>query len=284
MSESGIQHRPKIIDAWAQPALAQLRGKMPEIEHLFAKSGTAGMLEEGASPEALVSLMDRAGIDRLLLSAWHRPGEWVITNDEVAAIVRDFPDRFAGVAAVDLQRPLAAIRELERAVVELGMIGLRVLPWLWKLPPNDKLYYPLYIKCIELGIPFCTQVGHTGPMMPSEPGRPIPYLDEVALTFPELVIVGGHIGYPWTDEMISLAWKYPNVYIDTSAWLPRYYPAQLIHFMKTNGRDKVLFGTNFPMLDLQKCAAGARSLDLGELALANFLAGNAERVFRLTQT
>ena len=75
--------------------------------------------------------------------------------------------------------------------------------------------------------------------MPSETGRPVPYLEEVALTFPELTIVGGHIGYPWTEEMIGQAWKFDNVYIDTSAYLPKYYPQQLIHFMKTNGKDKV---------------------------------------------
>lgn len=89
---------------------------------------------------------------------------------------------------------MAAVAELDRAVTKLGCIALRVVPWLWNLPPNDKHYYPLYVKCVELGIPFCTQVGHTGPLCPSEVGRPIPYLDEVALTFPDLVIVGGHIG------------------------------------------------------------------------------------------
>ena len=117
-----------------------------------------------------------------------------------------------------------AVRELRRCVRELGLRALRVVPWLWNLPPNDRRYYPLYAECIELGIPFCLQVGHTGPLCPSEPGRPIPYLDEVALEFPELVIVGGHIGYPWTDEMISLATKYPNVYIDTSAYKASRYP------------------------------------------------------------
>jgi predicted TIM-barrel fold metal-dependent hydrolase len=155
------------------------------------------------------------------------------------------------------------------------------LPWLWKLPPNDKLYYPLYVKCIELDIPFCTQVGHTGPLMPSDPGRPIPYIDEIALTFPELKIVGGHIGYPWTDEMIALAWKHEHVYIDTSAYLPRYYPPQLLHFMNTYGQDKVLFGTNYPMLSLDDCVQQALALELKPAAKEKFLAGNARRVFRL---
>jgi predicted TIM-barrel fold metal-dependent hydrolase len=70
------------------------------------------------------------------------------------------------------------------------------VPWLWNLPPNDRRYYPLYAECCELDIPFCTQVGHTGPLQPSEPGRPIPYLEEVALDFPDLKIVCGHIGFP----------------------------------------------------------------------------------------
>lgn len=272
---------PSIIDAWAQPAVKELFGNVPEISRLFAQSGAARLLEKGVSTEQMIAAMDVANIQTVLLSAWHRPGRWVMTNDAVAEMCLAFPGRFVGVAAVDLEHPVAAVRELDRAVKELGFKALRVIPWLWNRPPNDKLYYPLYVRCIELGIPFCTQVGHTGPLMPSEPGRPIPYLDEVALTFPELKIVGGHIGYPWTDEMIALAWKHANVFIDTSAYLPKYYPPQLIHFMKTYGRDKVLFGSNFPMLEFGKCAEQARALDLPDDARAGFLSENARRVFGL---
>jgi predicted TIM-barrel fold metal-dependent hydrolase len=117
--------------------------------------------------------------------------------------------------------------------------------------------------------------------MPSEPGRPIPYLDEIALAFPTLTIVGGHIGYPWTDEMIALAWKHDNVYIDTSAYLPRYYPPQLVNFMSSYGRHKVLFGTNYPMLSFQDCMEQALQLKMPEDARTLFLAGNARRVFGL---
>jgi uncharacterized protein len=271
----------QIIDAWAQPANREGVAKMPEIIRLFKQSGAAGIFETGISTDQIVAAMDKAGIGKLLLSAWHRPGQWVFHNDEVAEMINQYPDRFAGVAAVNLEKPVEAVRELERAVKELGFIALRVVPWLWNRPPNDKFYFPLYVKCIELNIPFCTQVGHTGPLMPSETGRPVPYLDEVALIFPELKIVGGHIGYPWTDEMIGLAWKHENVFIDTSAYLPRYYPPQLLQFMKTYGKEKVLFGTNFPQLSLEKCVEQVYELSLPDGARDNFLFRNAQRVFKL---
>ena len=116
--------------------------------------------------------------------------------------------------------------------------------------------------------------------MPSEPGRPI-YLDQVALDFPELAIVAGHIGYPWTDEAIAVATKHENVFIDTSAYAVRRYPAALVEFMRGHGRRKVLFGSNYPMLTPGQALAGVEQLGLDEQALALFLGRNAERVFRL---
>jgi hypothetical protein len=280
-ASGGKPKMPPIIDAWAQPAVAGDPYLTPLLRRLFAQSGAGAALDAPLTAADIVGLMDEAGVARAMLCAWRRPGAWVISNDLIAECVRNFPERFVGVAAVNLENPMEAVREVERAVTGLGFKAVRVLPWLWNRPPNDKLYFPLYVKCIELDIPFCTQVGHTGPLCPSEPGRPIPYLDEVALTFPELKIVGGHIGYPWTDEMISLAWKHENVFIDTSAYLPRYYPPSLTHFMRTYGTEKVLFGTNFPQLSFKKCVEQALALDLPEPARAAFLWGNAHRVFKL---
>jgi predicted TIM-barrel fold metal-dependent hydrolase len=271
----------KIIDVWAQPPIVDARTKIPEIVRLFEKSGTAANFDRPPDAKQIVSLMDEAGIDKVFLSAWCRPGNWLITNNDVAKFVEAFPDRFIGVATVDLEKPVQAVKELSRAVSDLGFKALRIVPWLWKLPPNDKLYFPLYVRCIELDIPFLTQVGHTGPLMPSETGRPVPYLDEVALTFPELIIVGGHIGHPWTDEMVGLAWKHDNVYIDTSAYLPRYYPPTLIQFLNSYGKHKVLFATNFPQLQFKDCVEQAAQLQIKEGSLKLFLYENARRVFKL---
>ncbi len=270
-----------IVDAWIQhPTASFLRAPM------FASLLRWRGLEPSALPaeipfELTLAALDAAKVDRAIASAWWGPTGPILTNDEVAALVKAHPDRFVGLASVDLARPMDAVRELRRAVKQLGLRGLRILPWLWNLPPDDRRYYPLYAECVELGIPFCLQVGHTGPLCPSEPGRPIPYLDVVALDFPELVIVGGHIGWPWTSEMIALATKYPNVYIDTSAYKPSRYPRELVDYLRGHGKNKVLFGSNFPMLTPAECFAELDALALPEDARALFLGGNAQRVFGL---
>jgi uncharacterized protein len=175
-----------------------------------------------------------------------------------------------------------AVRELRRCVTELGFIGLRVIPWLWEAPPTDRRYYPLYAACVDLGVPFCTQAGHTGPMRPSETGRPIPYIDQVAIDFPELVIVGGHIGYPWTEEMVAVARKHENVYIDTSAYTAKRYPPELVRYMQSRGgRRKVMFGSNYPMIAPNVALEELDSLGLDDETRELFLEGNARRVFGL---
>jgi uncharacterized protein len=268
-----------VIDAWIQhPTPAFLAH--PLFESLRRWMGMTDVPTEIPAAFTLDAL-DAAHITHALVSAWWGPSGPLISNDQVAAFVAHRPEMLIGVASVDLARPMDAIRELRRCVKRLGMRALRILPWLWNAPPNDRRYYPLYAECIDLGIPFCLQVGHTGPMAPSEPGRPIPYLDQVALEFPELVIVAGHIGHPWTEEMISLATKYPNVYIDTSAYKPRRYPNALVDYMKHHGKNKVLFGSNFPMVMPVDCQAELKELHLDDETRKLFLYQNALRVFRL---
>jgi uncharacterized protein len=229
-----------------------------------------------------VGALDDAGLDSGLLSAWHGPEGPLISNDDVAGWVAEHPDRLAGLAAVDLRRPMEAVRELRRCVEELGFKGLRVIPWLWEAPPTDRRYYPLYAACVELGVPFCTQVGHTGPLRPSETGRPIPYIDQVALDFPELTIVCGHIGYPWTEEMVAVARKHERVVIDTSAYTVRRYPRALVDYLRSDGGSrKVLFGSNHPMIAPARALEGLEALDLDAETREAFLDGNARRVFAL---
>ncbi len=267
------------IDAWIQhPSLRLLRDDM--FASLLRWTGHEVPSSE-LPVELTVAAMDAASIDFALVSAWYGPMGPLISNEEVAACVAFAPTRFAGIASVNLAKPMEAVRELRRCVRELGFKGLRMLPWLWGLPPNDRRFYPLYAECVELGVPFCTQVGHTGPLRSSEVGRPIPYIDDVALDFPELVIVAGHIGYPWTEEMVSLARKYPNVYIDTSAYTAKRYPPELVRYLRGGGRKKVLFGSNYPMILPQAALAELDTLELDEETKRLFLHENAARVYRL---
>ncbi|MFJ6835972.1 amidohydrolase family protein [Streptomyces sp. NPDC091209] len=268
-----------VVDAWMQhPTLRHSNHEM--FESLRRWTGMK-VLEEEMPVEVTVAALAAAHVDTGLSSAWYGPEGALITNDEVAGFVARSDGRLHGVAGADLTRPVAAVRELRRAVEELGFVALRIIPWLWQLPPTDRLYYPLYTACAELGVPFCTQVGHTGPLRPSETGRPIPYIDQVALDFPELTIVCGHIGYPWTTEMIAVADKHANVYIDTSAYTARRYPPELVEYLRGRGRHKVLFGSNYPMITPSRALEHLGELGLDEETTELFLSGNARRVFRL---
>ncbi|MEY4750792.1 MAG: hypothetical protein RJA44_1179 [Pseudomonadota bacterium] len=267
-----------IIDAWAQhPTLRHTQDPIFDSLRRWTK---APIPTEPLPVSATVAAMDAAGVDRALISAWVAPRNVMISNDEVAAFVAQAPQRLVGVGSVDISRPMSAMREVRRCVEELGFKAIRVLPWLWEVPPTDRRFYPVFAACCEMGVPFCTQIGHTGPLMPSEVGRPI-YLDQVALDFPDLDIVAGHIGYPWTDEAIAVATKHENVFIDTSAYTARRYPAALVEFMRGHGRHKVLFGTNYPMILPSKALEGLEDLRLDEKTTSAFLSRNAVRVFHL---
>lgn len=267
-----------IIDAWAQhPTLRHAQDPIFESLRRWTKTP---MPTSEIPVQFTLGMMDAGKVSKSLISAWVAPRNVMISNDEVCSFVAAAPNRLIGVGSVDISKPMAAVREIRRCVKELGFKAIRVLPWLWELPPTDRRFYPVYTTCCELDVPFCTQIGHTGPLMPSEVGRPI-YLDQVALDFPELRIVAGHIGYPWTDEAIAVATKHENVFIDTSAYTVKRYPKALVEFMQGHGRNKVLFGTNYPMILPSKALEGLDQLGLDEDAKGRFLSKNAQRVFQL---
>ena len=265
-----------IIDAWAQHPT--LRHSQDPIFDSLRRWTKAKIPSQALPVSVTIGFMDEAGVSKSLISAWVAPKNVMISNDEVAGFVAQAPDRLVGVGSVDITKPMAAVGEIRRCIEDLGFKGIRVLPWLWEVPPTDRRFYPVFTACCQMGVPYCTQMGHTGPLMPSEVGRPV-YLDQVALDFPELVIVGGHIGYPWTDEAIALATKHENVYIDTSAYTAKRFPPALVDYMRGHGRKKVLFGTNYPMITPAKALVDLDTLNLDDEAKALFLGGNCQRVF-----
>ena len=135
-------------------------------------------------------------------------------------------------------------------------------------------YYPLYAACVDLAIPALILTGHTAVALPNDTGRP-GHLDAVALHFPDLKIVAGHAGYPWTTELIALSWKHPNLLIDTSGHRPKHFPAELVRYMNSYGRNKVLFGTGYPLMDYAGPIAEVDAMDLKPETRAAFLFENA---------
>jgi uncharacterized protein len=278
-----------IIDAWAQhPTRRHLADPMFDSLRRWTRGeatsrAPAGAADQGGDWPLSVTLasMDEAGITRSLVSAWEGPRGPLISNDEVAGFVSDAPERLVGVGSVDISRPRERCARSVAACASSGSGPSACCRGCGNCRQPTRASIPVYSECCELGIPFCTQVGHTGPLMPSEFGRPIPYIDQVAIDFPDLVIVCGHIGYPWTEEMIAVATKHANVYIDTSAYTVRRYPPALVAYLRGHGSGKVLFGTNWPMIAPRKALEGLDELDLPPSARAAFLADNAVRVFGL---
>ncbi len=267
------------IDVWAQITTDRM-ARQPWMETLLRWTGKPGDFSVPTVPSTLAA-MDKAGVDMALLSAWHGPQGSLVSNEEVSAYIDAAPTRFRGLATVDITDPMQAVRDIRQWVDGQKFVGVRVAPWLWDLPPNHRLYYPVYAACVDAGVPFCTQIGHTGPLKRSETGRPIPYLEDVLLDFPELVVVGGHVGFPWIDELVSLSVKFPNFHIDTSAYALHRLPPDFVSYMKGVGRGRVMFGTNWPMLTPAQCLKGLADLGLKAEDEEAFLRGTAKRVFNL---
>ena len=185
---------------------------------------------------------------------------------------RKYPTRFRGLAGIDPTEGMEGVRQLEYAIKELGFIGAHLYPHWFELAPDHRKYYPFYAKCVELDVPIQMQVGHCLVYSTDRPltsvGRPI-LLDTIACDFPELKLIGIHTGWPWVEEMISVAWKHPNVYIGSDAYAPKYWKPEFVHFINSWGQDKVLFGTDFPIIDFERATREVGELGFKERAKKN---------------
>ncbi len=261
----------QIIDVWTQHLSPTAPGTNPAGENVFRNYG---MLEEyhgGTNLERMIERMDRHGVKIALMAG---------DNEAVAKAMNRYPGRFYGQYHADPTHIMKAVRELDHYVRNCGFVCLRIEPFMWRKVPTDRSYYALYAKAAELDVTFQTQVGDTGPLYPSETGRPL-YIDEVALDFPELRIVCGHIGIPWTEEMLGVAFKHRNVWIDTSARVPKHWPEPFLKFLKSYGKDKVCFATDYPLLQWDRVLPEVDALGLPPDVRRKFLHDNAVRAFKL---
>ncbi len=176
------------------------------------------------------------------------------------------------------------VREFQHAIEDLGFIGAHSYPHWFETPPDHARYYPLYAKCVELDVPIQLQVGQSLVYSKSYPrrsvGRPIT-LDSVACDFPELKLIGIHVGIPWADEMIAMAWKHENVFIGCDAHSPQYWPASFIKYVNSYGQDKVIFGTDFPVLGFERTMREIDDLKLKPTVLPKLLRDNVRRIYKL---
>jgi predicted TIM-barrel fold metal-dependent hydrolase len=265
----------RAVDCWVNPFTPEVAtSQRPEFLVRVAKDYFHREEEvfRGTPLDDMVAQMEAAGIEAGLLT--------VDANDPgpMAQAASRYGSRFLLSAVIDPMRGMGAVRNVERLVKEHGVRMIRMIPFLVNRPPNDKVYYPIYAKCIELGVAVSVTTGIPGPPMPAEPQRPL-HLDEVCLFFPDLVLVMAHGADPWWGEAIRLLLKYPNLYMMTSAYLPKYLPAEMIQFMNTRGQDKVLFATDFPFLPFDRAIATARDLDFRPGVLCKYLRDNARRLF-----
>lgn len=205
------------------------------------------------------------------------------SNDYVARVAKEHSTAFPwSFASVDPWKGKAALVELERSARALGMRGAKFHPPVQAFYPNDGRFDELWDTCVQLDLPVLFHSGMTAwPGVRMEYARPIPYLDDLALRFPRLVVISAHPAFPWVDEQIALAIARPNVHIDLSGHAPRYFPPQLVREIKSRLQDKVLFGSDFPSLAPERWLTEFAALDLPPAVVAKVIHGNAAALLRV---
>ena len=195
-----------------------------------------GVMSKG-SVEEMIKEMDEIGVECVCMDqmiAWSRRdlrlwGGYSI--ETIGELIEKSKGRIIGGAGYNPFHIKESLDDIERAVKDFGFKYVWAHPITFGCTPNDKKMYPLYIKCIELGIPVGYQCGHSAEALPSEPGHPM-YGDQVALDFPDLILILTHTGWPWVEEFCSMIWRHRNVYGMLNAYFPRdFHPSLVQHPM-----------------------------------------------------
>jgi len=263
----------RAIDTWVNVNMEELgrpdylvtvaSGYFKQGEDFFRNYEVGEMLE----------LMEGCGVERAILTTDARK-----PSPHVMKFVEQEPGRFSLGLHVDPRRGMKAVRELASLAASHDVVLARITPFYLDIAPNEAIYYPVYAKCVELDLPITINTGIPGPPAPGECQHPM-HLDKVCLHFPELKLVMAHGADPWWGVAIRLMLKYPGLHLMTSAYLPKYLPAELLHFMRTRGKRKVIFASDHPAIPMARCLDEARKLDLPPDVLDGYLYANAARLF-----
>jgi predicted TIM-barrel fold metal-dependent hydrolase len=268
------------------------RAYTSQYEAVFGPSMAAGREKTLAD---LVAEMDESGVERAVIHNEYETGAGAdpaeAMNDALARVIGQHPGRFEGFGCVSTEpvAPMRAYRQVQQ-IAELGFIGVTIEPAFQGVATDDRRFYPLYAKASELGLAVAVHSGVNytlhQPMINSHPMQ----LDQVACDFPELVLIACHGGWPWTAELVAVARKHPNVFIEFGGIAPKYIAQpgtgwDVMHrFMNTLLGDRVLHGTDWPTMSMARVLAEWREADIRPAVREGLLGGNAARLIDRLRT
>jgi len=212
-------------------------------------------------------------------------GETRVSNEEVAEIAAANSDVLIPFASIDPAKGRKGVEEARRLIRDHGVRGFKFHPNMQAFYPNDRMAYPLYEVIAEAGLPALFHTGHSGmgAGLPGGGGIRLKYsnplhVDDVAADLPEMPIVLAHPSFPWQDEAISVALHKPQVYIDLSGWSPKYFPPILVRYINSILQDKMLFGSDWPVITPDRWLADFAKLDIRDEIRPKVLKANARKI------
>ena len=273
-----------VLDAWVNlfpEGFAETWTSQPEnaaVGELFGED-----LSHGRTVDQILAALDSAGIDTGVLTTGlrdptraHRRG--MHAAEDLLAIADDHDGRFLVSVVVDqATRPVENCRRIRELAQHDKVVMVRVTPLVEQYELSHRLYYPVYATCAELGLPVSVNVGVPGPRVRSRCQDPV-LLEDLLIDFPDLTVIGAHMGHPYEALLIQYMLKWPQLHLMTSAYLATYMDPALVRFMgSSRGRGRVWFASDHPVIPAGKALDAARRLPLSDEAMAEFLGDSAER-------
>lgn len=237
-----------------------------------------GDLSSASTLEKLIATMDHCGVDLGVVAAGIAAPETEALLDDIAP----FKDRLCVALVSDrADRPVPQATRLRTLAQHPSVALVRVTPLVQQYPLNDKLYYPIYATCAELGLPVSINVGIPGPRVRSACQHP-ELLEDVLIDFKGLTVIGAHMGHPYETLLMQYMLKWPDLYLSNSAYLAKYMDPALVDFMSSKrGLGRVLYASDHPFLPMERATAAARDLPLSPDAMNAYLGGTALQLLRL---